>query len=65
MYKIYITDSIQGIAQGVAHAKYYQKRYVNILKPQPQDNRSGDEIAADIIKNAGLKIKVKRVDEKV
>lgn len=31
-------------------------RYVDIIKPRKQDNRTGDEIAAEIIKRHGLKV---------
>lgn len=33
-----------------------QKRWINIIEPKPQDNRTGNEIAADVIKKAGLKV---------
>lgn len=33
---------------------YLTKRYTEIIHPVPQDTRTGDEIAEDVIKRAGL-----------
>lgn len=49
-YRIYITDSLQNIPQD----KYLSKRYYDIMHPI-NDDRSGDEIAADVITKIGLK----------
>lgn len=51
-YRIYVTDSLQNIPQ----EKYLSKRYYDIICPI-QDNRSGDEIAADVINKLGLQFK--------
>lgn len=32
-------------------------RFIDILHPRVADNRSGDEIALDVIKNLGLRMK--------
>lgn len=31
-------------------------RYYELIKPQKKDNRSGDEIAQDLIERLGLKV---------
>lgn len=31
-------------------------RYVDMINPQPVDNRTGDEIALDVINKLGLKV---------
>ena len=49
-YRIYVTRSLQLAPQG----SYITKQYMEMLKPQKVDNRSGDEIVADVFKNAGL-----------
>ena len=36
--------------------KYPTKHLRDMLHPKPQDTRSGDEIAADVIKAAGLEL---------
>ena len=49
-YRIYVTKSLQLIPQN----KHLTKDYNELLKTQRVDPRSGDEIAIDIIKRAGL-----------
>lgn len=36
--------------------KFINQRYADMIKPQKTDPRSGDEIAADIIKRHKLKV---------
>jgi len=33
---------------------YIQAKWADIINPKPTDNRTGEEIVADVIKNAGL-----------
>ena len=49
-YRIYVTRSLQLAPQG----SYLTISYMDISKPQKIDNRSGDEIVADIMSRAGL-----------
>ena len=59
IYKAYITDALQAITGNTAMyagGQAIQERYYDIINKK-QDKRSGDEIAADIIKRAGLTIK--------
>lgn len=51
-YKTYVADSLQGIPQH----KYISRRYIDMinLDNKPVDDRTGDEIAEDIISKAGL-----------
>jgi len=51
-YRIYITDCLQNAPQG----KFLQKRYADVAGLIKQDERSGDEIATELIKELGLKI---------
>lgn len=50
-YRIYVTKSLQLSPQ----SKYITASYSDIMKPQKEDTRTGDEIARDIIKLAGLR----------
>lgn len=50
-YRFYVTDSLSYAAQN----KFISQRYADIIKPQKVDNRSGDEIAEDIISSLGLR----------
>jgi hypothetical protein len=51
-YRFYIADSLQLSAQN----KYIVKSLRDILYGEPDDDRTGDQIAEDIIKRAGLKL---------
>lgn len=44
---------LMGIAKTLGNKP--EKRYCDILRPQKEDTRSGEEIAAEIIKRHGLK----------
>lgn len=63
-YRVYVTDSLmhlvnntQRFAGGVA----INSRYADIIEKnfsgKPKDDRSGEEIVADIVKKAGLEVK--------
>ena len=54
-YRFYIADSLQLSAQ----KKYIAKSLRDIIYPEPADTRSGDEMAIDVIKAAGLKFEDK------
>ena len=51
-YRVYMTDAIKAL--GGINVRFY-----DLLAPQrkPKDNRSGAEIAADVIKRCGLVVK--------
>lgn len=55
MYRIYVTTSLQNIPQ----RKYLQTSYIDMLQEryEPVDERTGDEIAADVIDKLGLKLR--------
>lgn len=52
-YKIYISDTLYHQAQN----QRLTVRFIDILDQKPIDNRSGDEIALDVIQKAGLRFK--------
>ena len=57
MYRAYITDSLRAISESTAKASggsYMKDRWLDLIDAKPKDVRTGDEIAADIIKKAGL-----------
>ena len=49
-YRFYVTRSLQLIPQN----GWLTKDYTDVLKPQKIDPRSGEDIAADVMKKAGL-----------
>ena len=58
-YRIYITDCLRIIGENTANmggVAYIPARFVDIINPKPADNRTGEEIAADIIKMAGIEV---------
>ena len=50
-YRIYVTRSLQLVPQN----SYITTPFTDILKPKVVDNRTGEEIAMDVMKRAGLK----------
>lgn len=65
IYRIYITDCLQLIAENTAkqcEGQYASKRYYDVAYgdangSQSADSRSGEEVAADVIMRLGLKFK--------
>ena len=58
LFKIYLTDCLQGIVnntQKFAGGVSIEKRYYDLIN-RKTDNRTGEEIAAEVIKEAGLKV---------
>lgn len=54
-YRIYVTKSLQLFPQN----KYLTASYEDAINPSKSvDNRTGDEIVADIISRAGLRFEV-------
>lgn len=56
-YRIYVTDCLRMISENTANfakGNYMQKRYADFLQNPVKDNRTGEQIAADVIKKAGL-----------
>lgn len=49
-YRAYVTESLR--LQG--ENKYIQRSWLDIIDPKPVDNRSGDEIAVQVLRNTGL-----------
>ncbi len=62
IYRIYVTDCLQLIAENTAkqcEGQYLSKRYYDVVHgdangSQSADSRSGEEVAADVIKRLGL-----------
>lgn len=55
----YVANGIRLIAENTAKVvggNYLTVSYEEIIHPKPKDERTGDEIAADVIRGAGLKI---------
>ena len=58
-YRIYVTDCLRMATENAAkmsQGSYTAARFYDIINPKPVDNRTGEEIAADIIKRAGIEV---------
>ncbi len=59
-YKIYVTDSLKSIAENTARyagGGYPAIRYADLIEQKPHEEKSGEEIVADVIKKSGLVVK--------
>ena len=58
-YRIYVTDCLRIISENTAKmggGAYITAKFADIINPKPVDDRTGEEIAADIIKRAGIEV---------
>lgn len=58
-YRIYVTDCLRIISENTAKmggGSYITTNFSDIINHKPADNRTGEEIAADIIKRAGIEV---------
>ena len=58
-YRIYIADCLRIISENTAKmcgGSYITVKLADIIEPKPVDNRTGEEIAADIINRAGIEV---------
>ena len=58
-YRIYVADCLRIISENTAKmggGSYITAQLADIINPKPVENRTGEEIAADIIKRAGIEV---------
>ena len=58
-YRIYVAECLRMISENAASGgggSYMAVKFEDIITPKPVDNRTGEEIAADIIKRAGIEV---------
>lgn len=59
-YRIYVTDALRIVAENTARyagGNYIKARYADIIEPKKQDNRTCEEITADVVARCGLVVK--------
>lgn len=59
-YRIYVTDALRVVAENTAQyvgGNYIKARYIDVVEPKKQDNRTCEEITADIVARCGLVVK--------
>lgn len=57
--KFYLAECLRVITENTAKisgGSYITAKLSDIVNPKPVDNRTGEEIAADIIKQAGIEV---------
>jgi hypothetical protein len=58
-YRIYVADCLRMATENTAkmsQGAYTAARFYDIINPKPTDNRTGEEIATDIINRAGIEV---------
>lgn len=58
-YRIYVSECLRMISENAAKiggGSYITAKFADIINPRHADNRTGEEIAADIIKRAGIEV---------
>lgn len=58
-YRIYVSDNLRIIGENTAKnvaGSYIPKRYRDLLKKTPEDNRTAEQIIADTIAGAGIEV---------
>ena len=53
-WRIYVTDGLYILSR--KEGEQLGKRYKDIINPKPQDNRTGDEILADLVGRGVIKV---------
>ena len=59
-YRVYVTDCLRILTENTARfsgGRYITQDFAASLHHKPADNRTGEEIAADVIRQAGLVVK--------
>ena len=59
-YRVYVTDALRLVTENTAKyagGNYIKARYIEVIEPKQQDNRSCEEITADIVARCGLVVK--------
>lgn len=59
-YRIYVTDALRIVAENTAKfasGNYIKARYTDMIEPKKQDNRTCEEITADVVARCGLVVK--------
>ena len=58
-YRIYVSECLRMIGENTAKVSggsYMTAKFEEIISQKPADNKTGEEIAADIIKMAGIEV---------
>lgn len=59
-YRIYLSECARMTTLNTANftgGSYIEKKFMDILNPQPEDNRTAEEIVADVFEKMGIEVK--------
>lgn len=59
-YRIYVTDALKITTENTARyagGSYMRARYADVIRPEKRDERSCEEITADVVARCGLVVK--------
>lgn len=59
-YRIYLSECVRITTLNTANftgGSYIEKKFMDILNPQPEDNRTAVEIVADVFEKMGIEVK--------
>lgn len=59
VYRIYVTDALRVVAENTAKfvgGRSIEKRYIDVIEPKKKDDRTCEEITADIVARCGLSV---------
>ena len=58
-YRVFVSDCLRIMTENTAKysgGSYVKHRYADIMKPRRVDNRTAEQIVADVVKLAGLEV---------
>ncbi len=58
-YRIFVSEGLRILTENTAkmvQGAYLTVNYLDIIDPKPKDERSGAEIASDVLKRAGIEV---------
>jgi hypothetical protein len=59
LYRRYVAECLQNISENTAKQSggaYVSSRFADLARPRPVDNRTAEEVVADVAKAAGLEV---------
>lgn len=59
-FRVYAAECMRTITENtarIAGGSFMQAKYADIIRPKPQDNRTCEEITADVVRRCGLVVK--------
>lgn len=59
-YRIFVSEGLRILTENtakMAQGAYLIVNFLDIINPKPKDERSGAEIASDVLKRAGIEVR--------